>query len=520
MKLSLLLFATCLALNVAAQTDTTTVSEEELLNWLESNSQTATQAAKPQTSIQTITSQNTTTTLSTTTTPDTKPASSIIANSFSRSNAIRQTKSNNTSITYSTTPKAKTTKKSLARVYKTPRPIMPSLSYTKGNLLTDEDLSVIHQEAMATSSHNPLFLDWVSGAPAQISKSLNDDDATIVSLRNESKKYISATEPELYDYHVSQLPEASELQNTAIKGVNTKELALAMKETPVIDKTSGIEVEGYKEPRWKAGAKFQIQASQNYISPNWYKGGESNLAINLYAMGYCNYSNHKNLQWDNKLEWKLGANSTSSDSLRWLGINDDLLRLNSKLGLKAFKSFFYTAELDFQTNLFNTYQPQSYVRSSGPFSPIRVNFSLGMDYKYKNELTVFLSPVSYKLVHVADTTHHASVAPDQSIENIVGIPEGQQTLHQLGALLRVGWSHTFNDYIEMEVKFAFFGNYVGEKKGIETDLEVIGNFKINRFLSAKVSLNPRYDSTVVPADGGKPKIQFRELISVGFNYAL
>ena len=72
----------------------------------------------------------------------------------------------------------------------------------------------------------------------------------------------------------------------------------------------------------------------------------------------------------------------------------------------------------------------------------------------------------------------------------------------------------------MEVHFSFFGNYVGKIKGVEVGCEVIGNFKINRFLSAKVSLYPRYDSTTIPSDGGKPKLQFYELISLGFNYKL
>ena len=44
---------------------------------------------------------------------------------------------------------------------------------------------------------------------------------------------------------------------------------------------------------------------------------------------------------------------TKKDSLRWLRVNEDLLRLNSKLGYKAFKNFYYTAEWDFQTSLFN-----------------------------------------------------------------------------------------------------------------------------------------------------------------------
>ena len=44
------------------------------------------------------------------------------------------------------------------------------------------------------------------------------------------------------------------------------------------------------------------------------------------------------------------------------------------------------------------------------------------------------------------------------------------------------------------------------------------NFIINRYLSAKVMVHPRYDSTIELAEGQKNKLQFKELISVGFSH--
>jgi hypothetical protein len=285
-------------------------------------------------------------------------------------------------------------------------------------------------------------------------------------------------------------------------------------------KTSSLKIDLPEKSKWSKGAKFQVHVSQNYISSNWYKGGESNMAMTMYAMGYFNYDNRKGLQWDNKAEWKLGLYGMSSDSLRWLRVNEDLLRLNSKLGYKAFKKFFYTAEWDFQTSLFNTYKSNTYIRSSGPFSPIRMSLSLGMDYKWNSAVSVFVSPLSYKLVYVADMSYKDGVLPEENIAHQVGITDGTRQSNQLGALVRTDFDYDFNESIGMEVHFSFFGNYVGKIKGVEVGCEVIGNFKINRFLSAKVSLYPRYDSTTKPADGGKPKMQFYELISLGFNYKL
>ena len=387
------------------------------------------------------------------------------------------------------------------------------------SLIAEIDSTLTTHNSQLTTQINPLFLDWVLGTESAVSMSLDDSDSVVVAVRKGAKDYVRATAPELYAYHKSQLPSISELQVERIQHDKRDKLLLNL-DSLNRSKTSKLEVDLPEMSKWSKGAKFQVHASQNYISSNWYKGGESNMAATLYAMGYFNYDNRKGLQWDNKAEWKLGLYGMASDSLRWLRVNEDLLRLNSKLGYKAFKNFYYTAEWDFQTSLFNTYKSNTYIRTSGPFSPIRMSLSLGMDYKYKSIVSVFVSPLSYKLIYVADMSYKEGVLPEENIAHQVGITDGTRQSNQLGALIRTDFDYDFNESIGMEVHFSFFGNYVGKIKGVEVGCEMIGNFKINRFLSAKVSLYPRYDSTTLPADGGKPKMQFYELISLGFNYKL
>lgn len=386
-------------------------------------------------------------------------------------------------------------------------------------LVYAEDSLMIRKNALSKSLYNPLFLDWVIGTTEAVSMSLTSEDSVTVSLRSGAKEYIRNTAPELYSYHAEHLPKPADIKNRQLNNISPNNLLLRYDELNNV-KSDKIDIDFPDIPKWSRGARFQLHVSQSYISPNWYKGGESNLAGNLYVLGYYNYNNHKNLQWDNKIEWKLGVNSAGSDTLRMFRVNEDLFRINSKLGLKAVNNFYYTAEADLQTSFFNTFKPNSYVRTSGFLSPIRMNISAGIDYKYKSELSVFLSPISYKLIYVVDTDYHSSVSPSENIPNQVGITDGGRMLNQLGALLRLGWKHDFNESIGMEVNFSIFGNYVGDKKGVETDCEIIGNFIINRYLSAKISLNPRYDSTVVTSDGEKAKMQFKELVSLGFNYKI
>jgi hypothetical protein len=51
---------------------------------------------------------------------------------------------------------------------------------------------------------------------------------------------------------------------------------------------------------------------------------------------------------------------------------------------------------------------------------------------------------------------------------------------------------------------------------VELDLEVNTDFIINRWLTARLTLHPRYDSSVIREGDTHAKIQFRELLSVGF----
>ena len=64
----------------------------------------------------------------------------------------------------------------------------------------------------------------------------------------------------------------------------------------------------------------------------------------------------------------------------------------------------------------------------------------------------------------------------------------------------------------MDTKFYLYTNY----HDVELDLEVNCDFIINRWLSARLTLHPRYDTSVILEGDTKAKIQFRELLSIGF----
>ena len=123
-------------------------------------------------------------------------------------------------------------------------------------------------------------------------------------------------------------------------------------------------------------------------------------------------------------------------------------------------------------------------------------------------MDINISPATYKLVYALNAN------PEQVNVTDYGIEAGKNSLNELGSSVRIDWKWRPVREIIVEANFYFFTNY----KRIETELEVDVDFIINRYLSAKVMLHPRYDSTVEIDPTRKTNIQFKEFISIGFSH--
>jgi hypothetical protein len=133
---------------------------------------------------------------------------------------------------------------------------------------------------------------------------------------------------------------------------------------------------------------------------------------------------------------------------------------------------------------------------------------VGLDYKYKKLFSLMVSPVSYRLIYVNDTVNINKKS--------FGILPGDKVLSQIGSSFRGEFSYSPSREIQINSRLLFYTHY--EK--IEVDWEVVGNFTINRYMSTRLSLNPRYDNTVILSGGEKAKLQFKQLLTFGLSYKL
>lgn len=260
---------------------------------------------------------------------------------------------------------------------------------------------------------------------------------------------------------------------------------------------------------WKKEANTLIQFSQNYISPNWYKGGSSNFAILAQAKGFINYKKD-NFLWENTGEWRIGIATVNGDTLRKHNITDDLFRLYSKVGYQVVKKLYISASMEFQTNFWNSWNTNSTTVKTAFLTPIRYNINVGVDYQPIKNMSIMFAPATYKMVY---SLYHEGNSEQVNVTNY-GIEKGKQILNEIGSSIRVKWGWKPFREIALDTEFYFYTNY----RRVEIDWQINFDFFITRFLSARLMLHPRFDNTVIYTGDERAKLQFKELLSVGFSH--
>ena len=263
---------------------------------------------------------------------------------------------------------------------------------------------------------------------------------------------------------------------------------------------------------WSKNGNVKLQFSQTYISPNWSKGGESNMAGLATIFLEANYSNLKNIQFDNNMEAKIGLNTVSSDSLRNLNISTDQLKATTKLGVKMYNDFFYSLSGEFTTQILNNYKSNTMKRMSSFLSPAKLFVGLGVDYKKTDKkkgytLSVNLAPMTCKLNYLQDIKNFDASS--------YGIEEGKHFGTELGSKVTTTLTWKFSEQVQWQSKFYYFSDYTY----IDSEWENTLDLNLNRLFTTTIFMHLKYDDRLKP-DPGQNLLQMQELLSFGMVYYL
>lgn len=262
---------------------------------------------------------------------------------------------------------------------------------------------------------------------------------------------------------------------------------------------------------WTFIGDYSLQFLQNYVSENWYKGGESSYAMIGGVVLQFNYNDKDKIKFDNKLEMKLGMQSAQGDTIHEFKSSEDLIRLTSKLGVQASKRWYYTLQLLSETQFTHGYKSNDNKVYSDFCSPLKLNFSLGMDYKMewlKKKLTgtVNISPLAANFKYFNRL----------NLAEAAGYDEGKHGRWDFGSTFTADLAWKFSELVKWQTRLYAYTTY----HRTEVEWENTLTFQLSKYISTKIFIYPRFDDSVKSRNEKFGYFQVKEYWSLGFNYSL
>jgi hypothetical protein len=274
---------------------------------------------------------------------------------------------------------------------------------------------------------------------------------------------------------------------------------------------------------WKKGGVFSVNLAQTSLT-NWSAGGQNSFAVSGIFSGFANYKRNKSV-WVNSLDLGYGLLKQGSTGYRK---TDDKFDFLSKYGYEAFKNFYYAALLNFKTQMAPGYNyPDVTNKISDLFSPAYLTLACGLDYKPNTHFSAFIAPLTAKFTFVTDQKLSEAGA--------FGVTPGKKTLSEFGGYLRAIYTRNnlkseFLKNVSFTTKIDLFSDYLKNPQNIVVNWETLIALKVNKFISANFNTQLIYDDKILipsdrngngviePGEGVRSKVQFKEILGVGFSY--
>ena len=297
-------------------------------------------------------------------------------------------------------------------------------------------------------------------------------------------------------------------ENVTKMNENVKLDVVASAVTPTIDVQPQVvtDMVVQKPNFWVTKGSFSTQLTESYFSPNWYQGGINNLNVLSMLTLEANYNNKRKVQWDNKWDARLGFYQNQGEDIQ---SNQDLLRLTSKLNLKAIRNWNYAVEAQGNTQMLNHYNGNDKTDLQSRFmAPADASLTIGMDFKKsfaRGSISIYPGPLSYKMTYVAV----------EKLASKYGIDKpGKKIRSDLCSKVEVNFDYKITKDISYKTRFYYF---TGRYEYVQMDWENTLNFQVSKYISTKLFFHTRFDDLVEPAENWK-YMQFKQYLMLGLNY--
>ena len=266
----------------------------------------------------------------------------------------------------------------------------------------------------------------------------------------------------------------------------------------------------HEEKAWILKGISGINFTQTALS-YWSMGGESSLSGTAHLNASLTHKSGRWL-WQNNLSLEYGLTKTGSSTSQKSG---DKIDLTSKLGYSINNKWYYTGTVDFKSQFYKgKLHPKEGKYTSKFMSPGYLNISAGIEYRPNNNYSIYFSPIAENMTFVLDDY--------LSRLGYYGVKKGNKLRMETGAYIKARAEKDLMENVKMITKIDLFTAYNKSFGNFDIDWNVVINMKINKLLSANINTTLKYDDDVeyIDKEGNEqgPKIQFKEVLGIGFSF--
>lgn len=348
-------------------------------------------------------------------------------------------------------------------------------------------------------------------------ESEDDTDSEMLAMDEKRSAVIDKLLLDMYCTHPEKIAMTEDelMQEMTLAGVDVDEkpaleIADARVDIPQ-NVDGGMKTTVVKPNYWSTKGRVELKFTQNYVSGNWFQGGESSKTMLGQFDFDLNYDDKDRITFKTHFDVDLGFATTKADTLHSFKTNTDRLRIESTIGYKMVKNLDITVKVELESQSLPNYPTNNPDFVSNFMAPFDANFSVGVNYKptWKNfSIEVFCAPLSaynYRFVRYGDLTsrygiragrHHKE---DFGTQFIVTVP--RQKIMKI-----VDW------YSRAEL----YTNYARTFFQWENSFSV----SLNRYLTASLDLYARFDDSARRLyDDEYGYWQIKELMTLGVTYS-
>ena len=264
--------------------------------------------------------------------------------------------------------------------------------------------------------------------------------------------------------------------------------------------------------KWKSDGTFLFHIHESTFT-NWASGGDNQLASKIVAKPSFNYDDGK-WSWENSFDLRYGQQRIEGNEVKK---NEDEIVFMSKLGKRFSEKWKFSSLYSFNSQ-FTPYREDGVIKSAF-MSPAYTNVSLGFDYDPGKNLSIYLTPLNVRNTWVLNDS--------LSARGEYMVKPGKIVRFRFGPSFLITYKGEIAKNILLDTKLGYFQDFMDGVGDPVVNWDALLNMKVNKYISASFSFTLFYDedSTTDIKDndgnviGKEAKVQFKQSLGVGFNYA-